>query len=206
MVTEKLDLAKEDKAYYTARTAPELIEFGQLPYLAIAGSGAPAGNEFTSKVGALYSLAYGVKNRFKKENKDFVAAKLEGLWWVEPDKPALEVPREEWKWKLLIRLPHFVTSESVAMAKEDVLRKKGLDLVKEIGFEKITEASCVQIMHIGPYATEPETIAKMKRFMEENNLVENGRHHEVYLSDPTKMAPGKMQTILRQPVKKKTDR
>ncbi len=206
MKTEKLDLAKEDKAYYTARTAPELIEFDKLPYLAIEGTGEPSGKEFTNKVGTLYSLAYGFKNQCKKENKDFVVAKLEGLWWVETDKPALEVPREEWKWKLLIRLPHFVTSESVATAKEEVLRKKGLDLVKEIEFEKITEASCVQIMHIGPYATEPETIAKMKKFMKENNLVENGLHHEIYLSDPTKTAPEKMQTILRQPVKKDGDR
>lgn len=139
----------------------------------------------------------------KKEGKDFTVAKLEGLWWLESDKPALEVPREEWRWKLLIRMPEFVTSENVEKAKAGVIKKKGIELIDEIKFEKVTEGKCVQILHIGPYSTEHEAIAKMKKFMDDNNLLENGIHHEIYLSDPRKVAPEKMKTILRQPVKKK---
>jgi hypothetical protein len=29
-----------------------------------------------------------------------------------------------------------------------------------------------------------------------------GKHHEIYLSDPRKAAPEKLETVLRQPVRK----
>lgn len=129
--------------------------------------------------------------------------KLEGLWWVDLDKPFAEVPREEWRWKLLIRLPDFVTLKMVENAKERVFKKKGIELVKEIKFEEIREGKCVQILHIGPYSTEEETIKKMRNFMKENNLIEKGFHHEIYLSDPSKTTPEKMKTILRQPLRER---
>jgi len=88
----------------------------------------------------------------------------------------------------LIRQPEFVTHEIVQRAKEEVLERKGLDLVKEIKFEEIAEGRCVQILHVGPYSTEPES---------------NGFHHEIYLSDPRKTPAERLRTILRQPVKEK---
>ncbi len=200
----KLDLTKEYKTYYTAKTTPEVVEFNEVQFLTIEGKGAPSGKEFTAKVEALYPLAYGVKNVCKKQGKDFVVPKLEGLWWVESNKPALEVPREEWRWKLLIRMPEFVTSDIVEKVKAEVIKKKGIELVKEIKFEKITEGKCVQILHVGPYSTEPESLSKMRKLIKEKNLIENGLHHEIYLSDPRKVTPEKMKTILRQPVKERT--
>jgi len=132
---------------------------------------------------------------------DFAVPKLDGLWWVNSEKNALGVPKSEWYWKLLIRMPDFVTAENIEQAKIDVIKKKGIEKINDIQFEKITEGKCIQIMHIGPYSTEPETINQMKEFMIKKGLVENGLHHEIYLSDPRKTAPEKMKTILRQPVK-----
>ena len=203
MVTTKLDLKKEHKTYYKAKIIPEVVEFGEIPFLTIEGKGEPGGKEFTSKVEALYSLAYSVKNLCKKQGKDFVVPNLEGLWWVESDKPALEVPRGEWLWKLLIRMPEFVTSEIVEKAKVEVIKRRDIELVDEIKFEKLTEGKCVQVLHIGPYSTEPESLAKMRKLMEEKNLVENGLHHEIYLSDPRRVPEEKWKTILRQPVKER---
>jgi hypothetical protein len=203
-MTTKYDLMKEYKTYYTAKTSPEVVEFGEIPFLTIEGRGEPGGKEFTSKVEALYHLAYGVKNICKKQGKDFGLPKFEGLWWVESDRPALEVSREEWRWKFLIRMPDFVTSEMVKKAKEEVFKKKGIELIKEIKFEKMKEGKCVQILHIGPYSTESESLAKMKKLMEEENLVKNGLHHEIYLSDPTRVPEEKLKTILRQPVKEQS--
>ena len=202
-MTTKIDLAKEDKIYYTSKTKPQIVEFPQISYLAIEGKGEPAGKTFTEAVQALYPFAYGIKGICKKSDKDFAVAKLEGLWWVKSRKPALEVPRQEWYWKLLIRLPDFVTSEIIEKARSEVIKKKNITLLKDIKFEKVAEGKCIQILHTGPYATEPETIAKMRKMMEENNFVENGLHHEIYLSDPRKTPPQKMKTILRQPVKPK---
>jgi len=84
-------------------------------------------------------LAYGVKTLMKKAGRDFTVAKLEGLWWVESDEFYLDVPREEWHWKLLIRQPEFVTPEVVEAARSEVLKKKGLALVNEVRFETLAE-------------------------------------------------------------------
>lgn len=203
MGTTKLDLTKEYKTYCTAKTTPGIVEFDGAMFLTIQGKGAPGGDEFQAKVSALYSLAYGVKMLMKKAGKDFTVARLEGLWWVESDKPWYEVPREEYHWKLLIRQPEFVASEIVERAKKEVVKKKRIELVNEVKFEKMKEGKCVQILHIGPYSTEPASLTKMYKLMEEKNFVYNGLHHEIYLSDPRKVAPEKMKTILRQPVKEK---
>lgn len=199
----KLDLTKEYKTYYTAKKTPEIVEFDEAQFLTIEGKGAPRSREFAAKIEALYPLAYGVKNLCKKQGKDFGVPKLEGLWWVESDKPAMEVPREEWCWKLLIRMPKFVTSELFQKVKAEVAKKKSAESVKGIGFEKIKEGRCVQVMHIGPYSTESDSLSKMRKLMEQENLVENGFHHEIYLSDPRRVPEEKMKTILRQPVKER---
>jgi len=201
MKQTKLDLTKAHKNYYTARTTPEIVEVEGGRFLTIEGKGAPGGEEFQSKVSALYALAYGIKMMMKREKRDFTVAKLEGQWWVDSDKPYTEVPREEWRWKLLIRQPEFVTPEIVDKAKEVVIREKKMGLVNEIKLEEIEEGKCVQILHIGPYSTEPETLAKMYKLMEDKGLVYNGPHHEIYLSDPRKVPEERWKTILRQPVR-----
>jgi len=197
----KLDLVKEYKSYYKAVKKPEIVEFDAINYLSIEGQGEPAGEVFVNKVEALYPLAYGIKKICKEQNSDFGVPKLEGLWWVEGNMPALEVPRSEWYWKLLIRMPEFVTEEMMVSVQPVVAKKKKSELIKEISFEKIMEGKCVQIMHIGPYSTEPETISSLMKFMSQNNLSINGLHHEIYLSDPRKTEPSKMKTLIRYPVK-----
>lgn len=54
----------------------------------------------------------------------------------------------------------FVTLETVENAKSGVIKKKGIKLVKEISFERMREDMCVQILHIGPYSTEHESLQK----------------------------------------------
>lgn len=203
----KLDLAKADKPYYSASTEPALIEFGELPYLTVTGKGAPEGQAFAAATEALYTVAYAAKAICKKEDRDFTVAKLEGLWWVAADvksmQDALKVPREEWHWKLLIRMPDYMTGEIADAAREHAARKKkDLEPIRRVKFEAIREGLCVQVMHIGPYSTEPETLARMEAFMDEHRLVSNGLHHEIYLSDPRKANPASMRTILRHPVKR----
>jgi len=191
----------------SAKTTPEIVEIEEGKFLTIEGKGAPGGDEFQAKVGALYSLAYGVKMLMKKEGKDFTVGKLEGQWWVDSDKMWYDVPREEWRWKLLIRQPDFVAAEIIEKARQEVIKKKKLELVNEVEFDRMKEGTCVQILHIGPYSTEPESIAKMEKLMEEKNLVKDGLHHEIYLvmAYPRKVPEEKLKTILRQPVRVHND-
>jgi hypothetical protein len=200
----KLDLLQADRAYYTARRAPALVAFGPLPYLTIQGRGEPLGAEFSRGVEALYPVAYGVKQHYKAQGADFAVPKLEGLWWVgdgtaAAQRRALEVPRAEWAWKLLLRLPEFVEPAAVEAAREGVARAKG-GHARAVTFEHIDEGRCVQALHVGPYATEPETMAAILAYLQAAGLSITGLHHEIYLSDPRRGAPEARKTILRYPV------
>ncbi len=41
-------------------------------------------------------------------------------------------------------------------------------------------------------------------YLPQNGLEPAGKHHEIYLSDPRRVAPEKLKTVLRQPVKEST--
>ena len=58
----------------------------------------------------------------------------------------------------------------------------------------------VQMLHVGPYDEEPRTVAQMRAFAEAEGLAFRGRHHEIYLSDPRRVEPERLKTILRMPV------
>jgi hypothetical protein len=60
------------------------------------------------------------------------------------------------------------------------------------------------MLHVGPYDREADTIALMKAFVADNGRQFKGLHHEIYLSDPRRVAPEKLRTILRIPVTKVT--
>lgn len=164
------------------------------------GTGEPGGKEFSQKVEALYPVAYGVKKICKAGNNDFAVPKLEGLWWVDGNRDARDISRNEWQWKLLIRVPEFVTQGDVTAAKKEVIKKKKLALAQEIHFERLENGRCVHLLHVGPYSDEPRSIDLMREFLKTNGLKASGLHHEIYLSDPRKTAPQKMKTVLRQPV------
>jgi len=194
-------MTREYRSYYRCGTKPELAEFGEACYLLLEGRGEPAGEVFIGAVEALYPLAYGIKKVCREQGKDFGVPKLEGLWWVEGDTPALEVSRSEWCWKLLIRMPLYVTEEMMTDVQPVVAARKKNDLIIDVSFAKFTEGRCAQIMHIGPYSTEPETIAILMEFITDSGLAVSGLHHEVYLSDPRKTEPSRMKTIIRYPVR-----
>ncbi len=205
----KTDLTKTDKHYYYASREPELITLEELHYLSIAGAGDPSGKDFAANVEALYSVAYTLKFICKEKGADFIVPKLEGLWWydesrfkgVSAEAAPMKVPRSEWEYRLLIRMPDQVEESQLESAKREALRKKGNELISKVEWFKLAEGKCIQIMHEGPFDQEPQTLLKIKAFSDEHKLSPNGYHHEIYLSDFRKTKPEKLKTILREPVK-----
>lgn len=205
----KSDLTKEHKAYYTAKSKPELLTIGKAQFLSITGKGDPSGQAYADKLQALYSVAYTVKFLNKALDKDFVVAKLEGLWSFDENKYAglsadeapLKIPRSEWNYRMLIRMPDYVTREQLEQAVKTVVNKKQISLAAEVEWFEMEEGKVVQMLHKGPFSEEPETLKQIMEFCEEHQLSKNGLHHEIYLSDPRKTAPEKLKTILREPVK-----
>lgn len=204
----KLDLTKQDKVYYSAKTKPELVFINKAQFLSIQGKGDPSDKAFADNIEALYATAYTLKFRRKAQGQDFVVSKLEGLWWYDEKKypgktieTAVDVPRSEWEYRLLIRMPDFVTPQDLDQAIEAVVAKKGIQLARKVAFFTMTEGKSVQMLHVGPFSTEIETLRQIGAFSETNQLSRNGLHHEIYLSDHRKTAPHKLKTILREPVK-----
>ncbi|MNN10878.1 hypothetical protein D3C81_1238140 [compost metagenome] len=135
---------------------------------------------------------------------EYVVPPLEGLW--DSEEVGFDPNRDKWVWTSMIRQPDFVTEELLDRVKERTAKKKPeLDL-NDVRLAVFEEGFCVQMMHIGPFKTEPESVARMTSFLEANGLTENfndlRKHHEIYLSDPRKTAPEKLKTVLRHPVKR----
>jgi hypothetical protein len=207
-----LDLKKQFKYLY--QPSAKKIETVQVPNLqfamidgAIEKGQAPGTSPlFAESTQALYGLSYTLKFMLKKRKTnaiDYPVMALEGLWWVEDGFFDITV-KDNWFYTLMIMQPEVITKELFEDAREQVRKKKGdSPLLSKVKLDYFEEGVCVQTMHIGPYATEPATIDRMKEFMAENGLkdnVENGKHHEIYLSDPRKAAAEKMKTVLRHPV------
>jgi hypothetical protein len=202
---DKYDVKVAHKALY-APSAREfaMVEVPPLRYLAIDGHGDPnTSPAYAEAVEALYGVAYTLKFSIKKEQgRDFVVAPLEGLW--RADDPSAFVTRDKasWGWTMLINQPDWVTEEDIASAVAKARAKKPTPALDELRMLRLTEGTCAQILHLGPYDDEGPTLHRLHHeFMPAHYLTFNGDHHEIYLSDPRRTDPAKLKTILRQPVK-----
>jgi hypothetical protein len=203
-MTEKIDLNKTYKAEYAAPKKPVLLDIPAATYLSITGKGAPGGAEFEKRIGALYAMAYTVKMTRKFVGlQDYTIGKLESQWWAENDAACFSsLPKEQWCWKLLIRTPDFVEELELKKAVAVLLKREKPAEVAEVKLETFTEGRCVQMLHVGPYEQEGDTASIMLSFAKAEGFASRGRHHDIYISDPRRVAPEKLKTILRQPVEK----
>ena len=183
---DKLDLYAVHKAEYLAPRTPALIEAGPARYLAIDGQGEPGGEVLTLRLGALYGVAFTIKMAHKFAGRDYRVCHLEGLWWgAGGELDFTGRPPESWNWTLLI---------------EQLLRKRKPPETRQVRLEDLAEGRCVQMLHVGPYAQEPATVKLMREFAAGRGLALAGRHHEIYLSDPRRVPPERLRTIIRLPV------
>ena len=206
------DFKKEYKEFYLPKNKPEIVTVPKANFIAVRGKGDPneEGGAYQQAVGVLYSLAYTLKMSYKTDYKiegffEYVVPPREGFWWQENVVGVDYSDKSTFNWISVIRLPDFVTEDNLTWAIETASKKKKMDC-SLAEFLTIDEGLCVQMMHIGPYDNEPESVAIMNAFLEENGfktgINENRKHHEIYLSDPRKVAPEKMKTVIRHPIKK----
>lgn len=161
---EKIDLYKLHKDEYVTPKKPVLVHTKTASYLAIVGQGAPGGEVFTAKIGALYSVAFTVKmtRKFAGE-QDYAVGKLEGQWFFNDGQEACLGPMNDWRWKLLIRTPEFVSQDEIRQAIEVLLRKGKPAEVKEVNRElacmarawslaspRKTRSACLEFRPAGP--------------------------------------------------------
>lgn len=206
------DFKKEYKEFYMPKNKPEIVNVPTANYIAVRGKGNPntPDGEYQQAISVLYAVAYTLKMSYKTDYKiegffEYVVPPLEGFWWQDNVSGVDYGNKDSFNWISVIRLPDFITKTDFEWAVENASKKKKLDCSKA-DFITIDEGLCVQIMHIGPFDNEPETVAIMDAFLEENgyenDINENRLHHEIYMSDARKVAPEKWKTVIRHPIKK----
>jgi hypothetical protein len=203
-MTEVLELKKRyARLYKPSADSPSIVEVPTLRFLMLDGDGPIGGPQFAESFEALYKLAYPVKFSAKKQlDLSYPVMPSEGLYWDAdggPEVPLAEATRMVWR--LLLMLPDEISSEFVDEVREKVLAKKSLPRLADIRVQSLTEGTCAQVLHIGPYAAETPTVNRLRAFAAEKGYEFSGIHHEIYLSDPNRTAPEKLKTILRYPVR-----
>lgn len=206
------DYKKEYKEFYLPKNKPEIVDVPRMNFIAVRGKGNPneEGGEYKAAIGLLYGIAFTIKMSKKGKHKidgyfDYVVPPLEGFWWQEGVCGVDYSRKEDFCWIAVIRLPDFVTKEDFHWAAEEASGKKQQDFSK-VEFMTIREGLCVQCLHTGAYDDEPATVALMEQFLMENgyetDFSSERKHHEIYLSDARRVAPEKLKTVIRHPVKK----
>lgn len=211
-----LDLKKQFKYLY--QPSAKKIELVQVPCLQFAmidgaiekGYGPGNSPGFQAAVEALYNVSYTLKFMFKKRRTspiDYPVMALEGLLWLTAGDVFDITIKDNWSYTLMIMQPEIVTREIFEEGLAQVRKKRGdREAFSKLRLDFFEEGLCAQVMHIGPYATEPATMERMQEFMKENGYRDcvglGGKHHEIYLSDPRKADPAKLKTVLRHPLEK----
>ena len=205
------DFKKEYKELYAPKKGPSILDVPPMHCVAVRGSGDPNDVEgaYQRAISVLYAISYTIKMSKKGSRQidgyvDFVVPPLEGFWWQDGVEGADYSHKEAFNWISVIRLPDFVSREDFDWAVQEATKKKKVDCsVAE--YLTIEEGLCVQCLHIGSYDDEPATVEAMHAYARECgyaiDLTQERRHHEIYLSDARKVAPGKLKTIIRHPIK-----
>ena len=200
----KQDIRKVRKDLYAPKaTAFSFVDVPPMAFLMIDGVGNPnVSPQYSDAVEALYAVSYAVKFASKNNlDKDYVVRPLEGLWSADDMSAFERGAKDEWRWTMMIGQPEWVTGDMVRAAVSARRGKKASAALGLLRFEILREGRSVQILHVGSYDDEAPLLKKLHaEFLPQNELVANGRHHEIYLSDARKTAPEKNRTIIRQPV------
>ena len=188
---------------WDATTTPDVVTAPARTVLALDGQGAPEGASFQNSVGAIYGVAYALKFARKKAGRgDFKIGPLEARWWSDhPSRRLPDVPRDAWRWQLRMALPDDVAPAELARTIEDVTHKKGGKLAGSREAVRLALAALPatrfgRVLHIGPYSAEAESFARITGHLENAGLAFGNAHSEVYLSDPRRMKPEKLKTVL----------
>ena len=213
MSTMAFDFKKEYKEFYLPKNKPTIITVPKMNYIAVRGKGDPndENGEYKAGIGLLYGIAFTIKMSKKGDHLidgyfDYVVPPLEGFWWMEGREGIDYAHKEYFYWISVIRLPDFVTENDFLWAVNEATKKKKQDFSKA-KFLTVEEGLCVQCMHIGSYDDEPATVETMHDYMGKQGYVldisDKRLHHEIYLSDARKVAPEKLKTVIRHPIKAK---
>jgi hypothetical protein len=193
----KVDFRKLYPDLYRESRTIEEVRAGRGVFLATDGVGEPGGRAYRDAIGALYALAYTAKFTLKNADLgDFAVPALECLYFDDP----ATTPREQWRWRLQLRIPEHVTARALGDVRKALADKKGLD-TRSVKRMTWTEGRALQVLHVGPYDQVGDVYQRLMAEAAARGLSCAGPGHEIYLNDPHRVAPGKIKTIVRMAVR-----
>ena len=207
------DFKKEYKEFYMPKNKPEIVNVPAVNYIAVRGKGDPneENGSYQKAISILYAVAYTLKMSYKTNYKidgffEYVVPPLEGFWWQDHTDRIDYTDKSLFNWISVIRLPDFITKKDFDWAVETAQKKKNIDCTSA-EFLTLEEGLCVQIMHLGSFDDEPQSVSIMNEYIEnngyENDINEKRLHHEIYLSDARKVPKEKWKTVIRHPIRLK---
>mgnify|MGYP004481152001 FL=1 len=207
------DYKKEYKEFYMPKNKPEIVNVPVMNYIAVRGKGDPnkENGSYQKAISILYAVAYTLKMSYKTNYKidgffEYVVPPLEGFWWQNHTDRIDYTDKSLFNWISVIRLPDFITKKDFDWAVETAQKKKNIDCTSA-EFLTLEEGLCVQIMHLGSFDDEPQSVSIMNEYIEnngyENDINEKRLHHEIYLSDARKVPKEKWKTVIRHPIRLK---
>ena len=200
----KLDFKKTLDGYQARRGEFRLLDVPATQYLMVDGHGDPNTSQaYADALAALYPVAYAVKFVSKNDlDRDYVVPPLEGLWWADnPNAFTSSRDKSRWDWTLMLMVPEWIEVALVANSIAKVEKKSATPALNKMRLESLNEGTCVQTLHVGSYDDEGAVLTEMhEQFIPDEGFRMTGKHHEIYLSDPRRVEPSRLRTILRQPV------
>ena len=202
----KTDFKKTLDSYRARLGEFRVVQVPQLQYLMVDGHGDPnTAQEYAEAIAALYPVAYKLKFASRQHlDRDYAVPPLEALWWAS-SMAAFTSARDKsrWDWTAMIMVPDWITSQMFDDALDQAAAKEPVAGLDKLRLQTLHEGSCVQTLHVGAYDDEDVVLAELHDdFIPSAGLRMTGKHHEIYLSDPRRVEPSKLRTILRQPVEK----
>lgn len=204
---KKLNLQQHYPDYYNASDRPEVVHIADTSFISVTAKGSFTEKIFYERITLLKQVTQAVIDIFQDSAKAFEMSVLEGLYWNDPkygEHTIAQVfdagPLNELNYRLMIRVPEYVTAQHVNTALE-ALPVKDKSLASGVSFFQYQEGKSIQMLHKGPFVNEFETLGQLEDFAAINNAGKRGIHHEIYLVDfTTGGSQEHLRTILREPV------
>ncbi|TAN57791.1 transcriptional regulator [Patescibacteria group bacterium] len=194
--------------YMGVKQKIEEVEIPPVKIISVSGNEPPASKQYQTAIACLYGIGYSLKMGLKfgklpqpKGYFDYKVGALETLWWsikgAEFDISNSKILR----WKAYLMVPRFIDEKLFGEAVKMAALKKPEIPYAQASLEEFEEGYSIQVLNIGPYGKEMPMIESLHNYIKENRLKITGHHHEIYISDPKRVKPEKLKTVIRYPVK-----
>jgi hypothetical protein len=184
------------------------IEVPPVQVISVSGNEPPATKQYQDAIAVLYGISYGLKMGLKFERLpkpkgyfDYRVGALGTFWGSTGQTLEINDPTTL-RWQAYLMVPGFVSKKLVDEARRQATAKHPEIPYERASLEIVNEGRSVQMLHVGPYDAEQPTIAQLQRYVADHALAVQGRHHEIYISDPRRTKPMKLKTVIRFAVKR----